>query len=116
MWAPRPEPPPAPGWWVELEFDRWAAGIAADVREAEQANEQAKRLRQLRRRIEKLDEQMCLAEGASEAREHFRRRGIPYDERRSVPRSRDDFLSAEPWRGLPVEHSTNFGRVLNVWK
>ena len=57
MWAPRQPEPPAPGWWTELSFSRWVDGVAAEMRDADQT----KRLRQLRRRIERLDESMVLA-------------------------------------------------------
>jgi hypothetical protein len=106
-WEPQPASQPRPGRWVELEFDRWVAGVAAEVR----AKEQARRLRQLRRRVERIDEQLCLAEGAEEARRHLRRQGFTYE--RSV-RSRDGDL-AESWRPGEVEHSHHAGsRILSV--
>lgn len=94
-WTPPPPAQPAPGWWVELSFNRWVAGVAAEVRAAEQA----KRQRQLRRRVERIDEQMCLAAGASEVRRHLRAQGIPY-ERSARPRE--------------IEYSRHAGPVLGV--
>jgi hypothetical protein len=97
MWAPLPPDPPSAGWWTELSFNRWAAGVAAEVRAAEQAK---RRRRQLRRRVERIDEQMVLAAGASDARRTLRRHGIPYE--RSA-------------RLGPIEHSAHAGaRVLSV--
>jgi hypothetical protein len=82
-------PPPAPGWWVELSFNRWVAGVAAEMR----AGEQDKRQRQLRRRVERVDEALCLAAGARDARRALRRQGLPYE---SYERSA---------RLGPIEHS-----------
>jgi hypothetical protein len=100
MWVPTlpAEPPTVPGWWTELSFNRWVAGVAAEMRAAEELAEQAKRLRRLRRRVERVDEQMVLASGASDARRTASRHGIPYER------------SAR----LPVEHSAEFGRVLRL--
>jgi hypothetical protein len=99
-WEPQPASHPPPGWWVELEFDRWVAGVASEVRAKRQAEEQARRLRQLRRRVERVDEAVVLAFGAEEARRHRRRQGLPY-ERAGSGRSE-------------VEHSAPIGRVLSV--
>jgi hypothetical protein len=103
-WSPPVPDSPQPGWWVELHFNRTVAAVVAERR----ANEQAKRLRQLRRRVERIDEAIVLAQSASEARRYLRRQGFTYE--RSAG-SRDD---AESWRGLPVEHSAAPGRVLRV--
>ena len=95
-WTPPPPAPPAPGWWTELSYRRHVARGLADRRD----REQDKRLRQLRRRVERVDEALCLAESAGEARRHLRRQGIPYE--RSA-------------RLGPIEHSTHAGaRVLSV--
>jgi hypothetical protein len=110
MWPPPStfpvEPPIQPGWWTTLSFDRWIAGVAADVRDARQAAEQAKRIRRLRRRVERVDEQIVLAMSASEARQ-YRRRYLyqhgtsPYESRSVGP---DE-----------VEHFTRpGGRILSV--
>jgi hypothetical protein len=106
-WSPPVPDSPQPGWWVELHFNRTVAAVVAERR----ANEQAKRLRQLRRRVERVDEAIVLAQGAEEARRHLRRQGIPYYERSVRSRGGDE---AESWRDLPVEHSHHFGRVLRV--
>jgi hypothetical protein len=106
-WAPPPVEPPPPGWWTELSFNRWVAGVAAEMRDAEQTTEQAKRLRRLRRRIERIDEQIVLAQGASDARRYLHRQGIPYE--------RSASLGERPAPPLPVEHSERRGaRVLSV--
>jgi hypothetical protein len=110
MWQPQSPAQPSPGWWTELEFDRWVAGIAAEVRAKRQAEEQAKRLRQLRRKVEQIDEAIVLAQSASEARRHLRRQGLTYE--RSV-RSRDDETDSWGARG-EVEHSAPLGRILSV--
>jgi hypothetical protein len=95
-WSPPPPPAqPVPGWWIELSFDRWAAGVAAEMRAAEQV----KRPRQLRRRVERIDEQLALAAGASAARRTLRRQAIPYE--RSARRG-------------PIEHSRHVGQILSV--
>jgi hypothetical protein len=95
-WTPPPPAQPVPGWWIELSFNRWAAGVAAEMR----AGEQAKRQRQLRRRVERIDEQMVVAASASDARRTLRGQGIPYE--RSA-------------RLGPIEHSGHVGaRVLSV--
>jgi hypothetical protein len=99
-WVPPSADWPAAGWWTELEFDRWVAGVAAEVRAKKQAEKQARRLRQLRRRVERVDEAVVLAFGAEEARRHRRRQGLPY-ERAGSGRSE-------------VEHSAPIGRVLSV--
>jgi hypothetical protein len=80
-WSPPPPAQPAPGWWVELSFNRWVAGVAAEMRDAEQAKRQAKRQRQLRRRVERIDEAILLAQSASNARRYLRGQGIPYERR-----------------------------------
>jgi hypothetical protein len=69
------------------------------VADARRAAEQAKRLRQLRRRVERIDEQMVLALSASDARRTLRRQGIPYE--RSAPLG-------------PIEHSRHVGPILSV--
>jgi hypothetical protein len=99
-WAPRPPDPEPSGWWVELEFARWADGVAAELRARKLGEEDAKRLRQLRRQVEKVDEQIVLAQGAAEARQHLRRQGLTY-ERAGSDRPE-------------VEHSAPIGRVLSV--
>jgi hypothetical protein len=106
-WTPPVPDPPPPGWWVELYFNRTVAAVVAERR----ANEQAKRLRQLRRRVERVNEAVVLAQGAEEARRHMRRQGIPYYERSMRSRGGDE---AESWRDLPVEHSAPVGRILGV--
>jgi hypothetical protein len=94
------EPPPVVGGWTELSYNRVVARGAAEIR----AREQDKRLRQLRRRVERIDEAICLAEGASEARRHVRQQGIPWTPyRRSTRRGRG-----------PIEHSHHVGQVLSV--
>jgi hypothetical protein len=95
-WTPLPPTAPPVGWWTELSFNRWVAGVAAEMRDAEQA----KRLRQLRRKVERVDEQLVLAAGASDARRTLRRQGLPYGERSA--------------RLGPIEHSAAVGRVLSV--
>jgi hypothetical protein len=67
------------GWWTELSFDRWVAGVAAEMRDAEQAKEQDKRRRRLRRKIERVDEQILLAQSAAEARQYLRRQGARWE-------------------------------------
>jgi hypothetical protein len=113
MWEPQPASPPPPGWWTELEFDRWVAGVAAEVRAKKQAEKQARRVRQLRRRVERVDEAVVLALGAAEVRRYLRRQGLTYE--RSV-RSRDGNDQADSWRPRPheIEHSHHVGRVLSV--
>lgn len=94
-WTPPTPAPPAPGWWVELSYNRLVARGRAERR----AREQDERRQQLRRRVEKVDEALCLAEGASGARLQYHRDGI---ERRSV--GPDE-----------VEHFTRGGgRILSV--
>jgi hypothetical protein len=101
MWAPLPPEPPPVGWWVELERGRWIAGVAAEMRDAKELAEQEKRMRQLRRRVERVDEAIVLALGRDEARRHVRRLyGIPYESRSARP---DE-----------VEHFTRTGRILSV--
>jgi hypothetical protein len=97
-WTPTlpAEPPTVPGWWHELSYNRLVARGRADRR----AREQDKRRRQNHRRVERVDEALCLAESAGEARRHLRRQGIPYERSARV--------------GL-IEHSTHAGaRVLSV--
>jgi hypothetical protein len=98
-WPPPPtipvEPPIVPGWWTELSYRRTVDRGRAEIRAAEQA----KRLRQLRRRVERVDELIVLAQGRAEARQHLRRRGIY--ERRS-----EEFG--------PLEFSPHYGKVLRV--
>jgi hypothetical protein len=89
------EPPIQPGWWVEWQYHRNVARGRADRR----AREQDKRLRQVRRRVERIDESIVLAEGAAEARLHLRRQGLPFE--RSA-------------RLGPIEHSHHVGQVLSV--
>jgi hypothetical protein len=101
-WSPPPPAQPPPGWWVELQYNR-----AVDRGFAErQAVEQAKRLRRLRRRVERIDEQLCLAASASEARQHLLREGWPSE---LIQRRHGDSWGA---RG-EVEHAAP-GRVLRV--
>jgi hypothetical protein len=97
-WQPQPASHPSPGWWITHEFDQWVASVGAELRAKRQAEEQAKRLRQLRRRVERVDEQIVLAQSASEARRNLRRQGLPYE--RGSGRSE-------------VEHGP-IGRILSV--
>jgi hypothetical protein len=93
-WEPQAATQPPAGWWVEHEFRQWVAGVAAEIRAKRQAEEDAKRLRELRRRVERIDEAIVLAQGAAEARRlTYERSG----------RSRGE-----------VEHSAPLGRVLRV--
>jgi hypothetical protein len=110
MWAPPPPKPEPPGWWTKLSFDRWVAGVAADLRDKERDKEQAKRLRRLRRRVEKLNETLCLAEGASDARRHLRQQGT-YE--RSTHGYPGPDHGVEARRAGEVEHGPP-GRVLRV--
>ena len=96
MWVPLPPDPAPAGWWTELSFNRWVAGVAAEMRAADQA----KRRRQLRRGVERVDEQMVLAAGASDARRTLHRQGIPYESRSAGSEE--------------VEHFTRTGRILSV--
>jgi hypothetical protein len=101
-WTPTlpAEPPTVPGWWTELSFNRWVAGVAAEIRDREELAEQAKRQRRLRRRVERIDEQILLALSRDEARRHLRRHGVPYESRSARPEE--------------VEHFTRTGRILSV--
>jgi hypothetical protein len=97
MWSPTlPAEPRSDRWW----HDRWIyeqeAAVAADRRAAEQD----KRRRQLRRRVERVDESTVLALSASDARRTFRKHGIPYE--RSA-------------RLGPIEHSRHGGQILRAW-
>jgi hypothetical protein len=95
--ATLPSDPIVAYWWAAN--DARAAGEAA-VADARRTAEQAKRQRQLRRRVERIDEQIVLALSASDARRTLRRHGIPYE--RSA-------------RLGPIEHSAYAGaRVLRV--
>jgi hypothetical protein len=83
----------------------WAANDARAAREAaavdgRRAAEQAKRARQLRRRVERIDESIVLALSASDSRRNLRRHGVPYE--------RSDRLG-------PIEYGRYAGaRVLSV--
>jgi hypothetical protein len=100
-WSPPPPDPPPAGWWVELQYNRRVARGAAEIR----AREQDKRRRQLRRRVERVDEALCLAESASEARRHLRQQGLPYE---LYEKRRSDRLG-------PIEYGRYAGaRVLSV--
>jgi hypothetical protein len=73
------EPPPVVGGWTELSYNRLVARGAADIRAREQAREQEKRLRQLRRRVERVDEAILLAQSRDEARRYLRQRGYRWE-------------------------------------
>jgi len=92
-----PDDPIVSRWWAAN--DARAAREAA-VADSRRAAEQAKRLRQLRRSVERIDEQMVLALSASDARRTLRGHRVPYE--RSA-------------RLGPIEHSAYVGaRVLSV--
>jgi hypothetical protein len=93
MWTSTlPDDPIVASWWVEAE-------TAREWETCRRAAEQDKRMRQLRRRVEKIDESIVLALSASDARRHLRRQGI-YE--------RSDRLG-------PIEHSRHVGQILRVW-
>jgi hypothetical protein len=96
-WTPTiPAEPQSDRWWHEWSYHRHVARGRADIR----AREQEKRLRQLRRRVERVDEAILLAQSASETRQHLRKNGIPYE--------RSDRLG-------PIEYGRYAGaRVLSV--
>jgi hypothetical protein len=115
-WIPPPIPaePRSDRWWRDRQVYELEAAVA-DARQAKkQAEGQVKRLRQLKRRVERVDEAILLAQSADEARRHLRSRGIHYEPRSERSRDGDDGL--ESWRSLPVEHSGHLGRVLQVWR
>jgi hypothetical protein len=132
-----PDDPIVAGWWREQERRaRWDV-VADELRAVREAKARVRRLRQLRRRVERVNEMICLAENASKARRNLRSQGVPFDDwartgwgergRRSAPtssagsrsaRSRDGVLR-EPGHGTdarhagPIEHGP-VGRVLGV--
>jgi hypothetical protein len=104
-----PADPVVSHWWAANDARAAREAAVADARQAKkQAEEQVRRLRQLKRRIEKADEAILLAQSASEARRHPRRQ---LNREWSV-RSRDH--EAESWRPGEIEYSRHVGRVLSV--
>jgi hypothetical protein len=84
------EPPPQPGWWVGLSYNRLVARGLAERR----AREQDERWREIRRRIERLNEALCLmesaapayrVEGVSKAARHLSRCGVESRSRSAGP-------------------------------
>jgi hypothetical protein len=97
-----PVEPRSDRWWV----DRWIYQQEAVVADARRAAEQAKRVRQLRRRVERIDEQILLAQSASDARRYRRQQGLPYE---PYEKRRSDRLG-------PIEYGRYAGaRVLRVY-
>jgi hypothetical protein len=95
--ATLPPDPIVASWWAANDARAAREAATADAR---RAAEQAKRVRQLRRRVERVDESIVLALSASEARRDLRQRGMPYE--RSA-------------RLGPIEHGRYAGaRVLSV--
>jgi hypothetical protein len=93
-----PPDPIVASWWAANDARAAREAVVADGR---RAAEQAKRARQLRRRVERIDEAIVLALSASDARRNLRKQGLPW-----TPYERS--------RLGPVEHSHHVGQILSV--